>query len=106
MKLYHGTRINCKDRILENGLEPNITESSSGTSDDERFLVSGIFGFANIDDAICFADDLCESSGIAIFSFEVNDGDVLVDPEYEGESYFMPTEESIAVTLEHENLYR
>jgi hypothetical protein len=103
VKLYHGTRIDCKDRIIEIGIEPNITEASSHISDDERFLQSGIFGFDNLDDAISFAADLCESSGVAVFSFNIDNA--LVDPEYNGESYFVPTEENVNGILEFECMY-
>ncbi|MCX7772654.1 MAG: hypothetical protein N2376_06020 [Clostridia bacterium] len=103
MKLYHGTRLDVKDEILENGIEPNITEASSHIRDDERLLQMGIFGFDNIDDAISFARDLCDSSGIVVFSFDVDDA--LVDPEYDGESFFYPTNNNVEAILEFERSY-
>jgi hypothetical protein len=106
IKLYHGTRIDVVEMILANGIEPWTTEASSHIPDDDRLLRPGIFAFDNIDDATSFARDLCESSGIAVFSFEVDEDDVLVDPEYDGESYFYPTECNVKATLEYAERYR
>lgn len=100
MKLYHGTRLDVKELILENGIAPNTTEASSGLDDSERCLDNGIFGFDNLDDAISFANDLCDKSGIAVFGFEVDNA--IIDKEYDGNAYFYATDENVAANLEFE----
>lgn len=102
MKLYHGTRLDVKERILENGIEPNVAENPNSIICEE-----GIFAFNNLDDAIRYARDLCESRGIAVFSFEIDDDECILDPEYDdGNAYFVETEDTIEdVTLEYEHRY-
>lgn len=101
MKLYHGTRLDVKERILENGIEPSIAENPNA-----MIKELGIFAFSNIEDAKAYAYDLCESTGIAIFSFEIDDNEVIIDPEYSGNAYFVPTAYAIEyITLEYEQKY-
>jgi hypothetical protein len=101
MKLYHGTRLDVKERILENGIEPSIAENPNAMINEE-----GIFAFNNIEDAKSYAYDLCESRGIAIFSFEIDENEVVIDPEYSGNAYFVPTAYAIEyITLEYEQKY-
>lgn len=93
--------IGVKERILENGIEPSIAENPNA-----MIKELGIFAFSNIEDAKAYAYDLCESTGIAIFSFEIDDNEVIIDPEYSGNAYFVPTAYAIEyITLEYEQKY-
>jgi hypothetical protein len=105
MKLYHATPIQNKDNIINCGLVPGMY------SPFDRWIKQlGIYGFTTIEHALIFAKDQCWNGGIAIFSFEADDSELILDPEYivgddeldldYGIAYFLKTEISINAILE------
>lgn len=95
MKLYHGTKIENLEGIIENGLYPQITDKISNES--ERILEAGIFAFTTLKDAKDFARDNSGGGEIAILEIEIdeNDYNILDDPEYDGEAKFIESDENI-----------
>lgn len=85
MKLYHGAPAYAADEILENGLEPR---SQWKVQAEPRIIQEAVvFGFDNADDAENFAIDQCFDGGYVVFSFEAEDDEVELDPEYDGNAY-------------------
>ena len=92
MKLYHATQIDNKDNILLCSLVPGMHSNF-----DKWIKQEGIYGFAELKNAIGFAYDQSWNHGVIVFSFESNN--IILDPEYDdpdyGIAYFVPTENSI-----------
>lgn len=89
MKLYHATKIDNKEAILEFGLFAN---ESDKISNDVRLDGEYVFGFNNLESAINFIEDNCEPCYI-VFSFNVSDSDAIKDTEYvdaDGDAYAVP----------------
>lgn len=100
MKLYHASPIENEESIKDVGLFPTNcgTKAHNGDSLQGRGLM-GIYGFVSLDDAISFVQDN-GSEGYVIFAFDVSaDAETMIDPEYEGESIFVVTDEPIPATL-------
>ena len=78
MKLYHATKLENIDNILENGI---VAMQSEKESRDTRLSGSFVYGFDNIEDAVDFMvyDNNC--SDYAVVSFEAVS--TVVDPEYD-----------------------
>jgi hypothetical protein len=94
MKLYHASPIENLDSISEVGVFPTDcgTKAHNGDSLQKRGL-TGIYGFVSLDDAISFTQDN-GSEGYVIFAFDVDENvETIFDPEYEGESIFVVTDE-------------
>ncbi len=97
MKLYHTTALENKDSVLENGLVPQVTDAISGSDDNDRIFETGIFGFADIKDAVEFGKDNFAGE-MAIFEFEADE--VIEDPEYDGGvAYFYPATDAVDAEL-------
>lgn len=93
MKLYHATKAENKENILEVGLS---AVESDKLSNDERLEGEFVFGFDNIDDARDFITCDCSESEYVIFAFDVSESDLIVDTEYDGEAF--------AVAMDVENV--
>ena len=74
MKLYHATKKENEDNILNNGLI--ATEGMQNALDE-----IGVYGFDNLPDALNFGIDQGWESEFDVFSFEVDDAEK--DPEYD-----------------------
>ena len=103
MKLYHATKLDNKDNILRCGLQPTTDRYSNFN----RYIkTEGVYGFTEIKDALGFAKDQCWNNGIAIFSFETSNSNLILDPEYDdpdyGIAYFYKIEKSVDAILEYE----
>ena len=95
MILYHSTKKENIESILENGLEPSL---SNKISHDERLNVYAVYGFNNIQDAIDFMVYDNNESEYAVFSFQSEY--VVIDTEYdENNAYAVITDENIKCTL-------
>jgi hypothetical protein len=85
MKLFHGAPALAVDEIIENGLE---ARGQWKVQAEKRLIESAVvFGFDNAEDAESFAIDQCFDGGYAVFSFEAEEGEVMIDPEYDGNAY-------------------
>lgn len=106
IKLYHATPLKNKDNILLCGLQPTNNRYSTFNRDIKQY---GIYGFTTLNDALGFAKDQCWSKGVAVFSFDIDNNELILDPEYNdpdyGIAYFYQTEESIDGILEIEIEY-
>lgn len=80
--LFHATNEDYASSVLEFGIE---AQSSDKPSLSERLDGSFVFGFDNIDDAISFGLD--NFNHYAIFSFEVEESEAIVDTEYDGAAF-------------------
>jgi hypothetical protein len=95
MKLYHATDQSNVEYILESGLTPTDAGNKLTTGPTlQGNDLYGVFGFANLDDALLFADD--NNFDTAIFEFDAIYKDMLIDPEYdEGQSFFVLSDDPI-----------
>lgn len=108
MVLYHVTDTKNIDSIRYCGIQP--VQGWQSNNWDCRIAhdmtCEGIYGFTTIDAAIGFGRDHCYDH-IAIYSFDADENDLVLDPEYSdpdtqqlyGTSYFLPTESGIDGTL-------
>jgi len=78
MKLYHATKKENEDNILNNGLV--ATEGMQNDLDE-----IGVYGFDNLSDALNFGIDQGWENEFDVFSFDVNDAEK--DPEYDDGAY-------------------
>jgi hypothetical protein len=96
MLLYHATPIGNIESISENGLIPNITNA---ITNGDQIQLNGIYGFINIESARNFAS--YQDGTYVIYSFKTDRSEI-IDPEYEGDAYFIETDDSIPATYECE----
>lgn len=84
MKLYHATKKENIDSILNNGLIPN---ESPKTSNNPRLNDIYIYGFVSLQDAIDFMvyDNNADIDDVAVFAFEADQ--TVMDTEYDGNSF-------------------
>ena len=102
MKLYHVSPIENEESIIENGLYPNSTSRptcKAGAGDTlQGENMTGIYGFAALWDAEGFAIDNQGMEANVIVAFDVPEGcEVLDDPEYDGQAFFVVTGEPVEV---------
>jgi hypothetical protein len=96
MLLYHATPAENKESIETYGLIPDIT---SALADDTQLKLNGVYGFDSIDSARKFAS--YQDGQYIIYSFET-DGNEIVDPEYNGDAYFVETDSNVEAIYKEE----
>ncbi len=84
MLLYHGTKIEYKESILNDGI---FAYESDKVSNDDRLNEVAIYGFSAWEDAMDFATDNY-GGDFEIVSFETGECDVVEDPEYKDASLY------------------
>jgi len=96
--LYHASKIENKEWILKEGLEPSLSEKESN---DERLNTEAVYGFDNPEDCMGFAMD----NGMDEFViFQFRSDSCIIDPEYDGESFAVTGTENIPCTIFKEYL--
>lgn len=95
MKLFHATSIDNMESIIKNGLTPQTTTKIS--SENERLLQDGIFGFITLEDALNFGRDNWYYDDVVVFEFDADE--VIDDPEYDGEAKFVKSDKIIKCKL-------
>ena len=97
MKLYHATEAANTTYIKENGIEP-MTKDEARCAD-QILDLCGVYGFVDIEDAHDFAIENNWSEDYVIFCFDVDEDETVIDPEYDGESLFVETDDNITAEL-------
>jgi hypothetical protein len=97
MKLYHGTKKENKESILEYGLEPQV--SNKLNSEGVRLEGEFVYGFENIEDAINFMvyDNNTPEEDIAVFEF-ISESPIK-DVEYDDGAYAHKTVENVEAKI-------
>jgi hypothetical protein len=96
MKLYHGTKTNYLQNILDQGL---VAEVSSKISHNVRLNVSCVYGFDTLQAAQDFMLYDNNENHYSIVSFDVRDADVVRDTEYDNGAYAVACEKIEASKL-------
>lgn len=86
-QLYHVTDESNKVDIINNGLQPQVTNAI--TNSEEQINKTGIFFFDNVESAEEFA--MMNSLDPVIFTTQIDENYLIIDPEYDGEALFYET---------------
>ena len=97
MKLYHVTEYENLETIEENGLEPNYSARVTNADRPNLQDYKGVYGFTNLQNAIELGLTDYGSGDAVIVEFEASNH--IDDPEYDGESKFVETDEPISAKL-------
>jgi len=84
MKLYHATKIENIESIINNGIIGNLSNKKSV---DLQLNINCVYGFDNLSDAENFIVYDNNQSQYAIFEIETGTNKIIADTEYKGGSY-------------------
>lgn len=108
MKLYHATKKDNVDSIIESGIVPSDCSQMAYYLDGPTLQgtdISGVYGWTDIRDAEWFVRENCWRYEAVIVSFEADDDTVIDDPEFvgctwiEGQSKFFVTTNQVPAKI-------